>query len=141
MGKNGYGNGRAMSIPGGVVLGGIWGLIWTLIGSGLLGWLIHTEKLAEHTTGYGSMMILLSASILGSLISYRKTKRQRILVCLGAGGVYLLMLIGMTALFFGGQYTGFSVTALLIMGGSLASVFLTMEHENRKGRKGRKIRI
>ena len=127
--------GRAMTIPGGALLGAGSALLWTLITSGLLGWLIHTEKLTEDTVGYGSMLILLTASILGSSVSYRKTKRQRAISCLSAGGCYLLFLFSITAMFFGGQYTGIGVTVLLVLGGTAAAIFLGLEHAQGKGRK------
>ena len=134
-------NGRALSIPGGIVYGALAGFGWTMILSGILGWLIHKQYLQEAAVGYGSMVILLSASILAAMVSYGKIKRQRAASCFGAGGVYLLILVGITAFFFGGQYSGFGVTSMLILGGSGAAVFITMERQNRKTGKGCKIRI
>ena len=130
--------GRAMTIPGGALLGAVYALLWTLIASGLLGWLIQTEQLAEKSVGYGSMVILLTASMLGAGMAYRKVKHQRAIVCLTSGGIYLMLLLAVTALFFGGQYSGFGVTVFLIMGGSAATIFLGME---RKRGRGRKIKI
>ena len=130
--------GRAMTIPGGALLGAVYALLWTLMASGLLGWLIQTEQLAEKSVGYGSMVILLSASMLGAGMAYRKVKHQRAIVCLTSGGIYLMLLLAVTALFFGGQYSGFGVTVFLIMGGSAATIFLGME---RKRGRERKIKI
>lgn len=130
--------GRAMTIPGGALLGAVYALLWTLMASGLLGWLIQTEQLAEKSVGYGSMVILLSASMLGAGMAYRKVKHQRAIVCLSSGGIYLMLLLAVTALFFGGQYSGFGVTVFLIMGGSAATIFLGME---RKRGRERKIKI
>ena len=141
MKRNGKYSGRAMSITGGATFGAGCALLWTLAGSALLAWLIHTQKLAEERVGYGSMVILLSASVMGSLVSYGKTKRQRLVTCLSSAGIYLMMLLGMTAFFWGGQYTGIGVTALLVIAGSGASVLVSMERERRGVRKTRKIRI
>ena len=133
--------GHAMTIPGGAVYGATFALLWTLVGSCILSWLIHTERVQEEATGYGSLIILLTASILSALLSYSIIKRQRVVACMSAGGVYLLMLMAITAMFFGGQFTGFGVTALVILGGCAVAIFLSMEHGNRKTGKGRKIRI
>ena len=130
--------GRAMTIPGGALLGAVYALLWTLMASGLLGWLIQTEQLAEKSVGYGSMVIFLTASMLGAGMAYRKVKHQRAIVCLSSGGIYQMLLLAVTALFFGGQYYGFGVTVFLIMGGSAATIFLGME---RKRGRERKIKI
>ena len=135
MKRNGIAKGRAMSIPGGARLGAVYSILWTLTASSLLSWLIHTQKLEEQAIGYGSMVILLSASIVGAVISYRKVKRLRVAACFSAGGIYYLILLGITAIFFGGQYTGMGVTALLVLGGSATAIFMSMEHSRGKGRK------
>lgn len=134
-----YGNGRAMPLPMGAALGAMCGLAWTFLSSAFLGWMIRKQWLEMDSVGYGSMIILLTASMLAAGISYRKVKIRRLLSCVSGGIGYFLLLLAMTALFFGGQYSGFGVTCLLILGGSLAAVFLGMESE-RGIRKGRKIR-
>ena len=136
-GKN---RGRAMPLPMGAALGALYGFLWTLIGSGILSWMFHKEWVEMESVGYGSMVILLTASILAGLTGYRKVKRRRLLTCISSGMGYLLMLLALTALFFGGQYSGVGVTALLILGGSAAAVFIGMESE-RGNRKGRKIHV
>lgn len=141
MKQNSLQKGRATSIPAGALIGAMYALIWTLLTSGVLGWLIYTEKMAEENIGYGSMVILLTASVLGALVSYGKVKRQRAVACLSAGGIYLLILLAITALFFGGQYTGVGVTSVLVIGGSGVAIFVSMERGNRKRGVGRKIRI
>jgi len=134
-----YGNGRAVPLPVGAALGGLYGFMWTFLASAILSWMIRKQWLDMESVGYGSMFILLTASMLSATISYRKVKIRRFLSCISGGIGYLLLLLGMTALFFGGQYVGFGVTCLLILGGSVAAVFLGMELEkgSRKGRKNR----
>ena len=141
MKRNGLRNGRASTIPGGMLFGAMIGTVWTLTMSGLLGWLIHRQILDEKALGYGSMVILLTASVLAATVSYGKIQRQRAFVCFGAGVVYLLILVGITAFFFGGQYSGFGVTGILVLGGSAVAIFITMGWQNRKAGKGRKIRL
>jgi hypothetical protein len=53
----------------------------------------------------------------------------------------MLMLVALTALFFGGQYTGIWVTMLLILGGSGTTALLGMGKGNRHVRSERKIRL
>ena len=133
--------GHTMTMPGGALFGAALAMAWTLMAAAFVGWLLHSERILESGIGYGSMGILLSASMLGAAVAQRKVQRQRLLAAAGAGGIYFLMLLGLTALFFGGQYTGFGVTALLVMGGSLVTALLA-GRQKRGGYPGsRKIRI
>ena len=59
-------NGRAMSMPGGILYGALISYVWTILTAGILAWMIHKEMVAETTIGYGSMVILLTGATLGS---------------------------------------------------------------------------
>lgn len=131
--------GRASSMPAGLAMGGLCGLAVTLLGAGILAKLIDANTLPETSIGYGVMVILMLASFLGALLAYNKIKRQRMLVCMASGLSLFLILLSMTALFFGGQYSGVGVTALLILCGSGLAALLGLR-ENRGG-KTRKIKI
>ena len=132
--------GHAVSLPAGAVIGASAALLWTLTASGILAWLILKGKLQQETVGYGSMVILLLGSILGGLIAKKKVKRQLLLTTFSAGAVYLMMLLAITALFFGGQYSGFGVTALLVLGGSGTAALMGIGKRSSTGSKRHKIR-
>ena len=110
--------GRTMSMPAGVMLGAGWAFLWTIAASIILAKLIDTEVIAESAVGYCSIVILLTASALGSTLAWKKIRRQRALVCAIAGGVYFLELIALTCLLFGGRFQAVAVTAGLIAAGS-----------------------
>lgn len=135
-----YRNGRTMPLAMGAAVGALYGFLWTMAASALLSWAVHRQWLEMEFIGYGSMVILLTASVLAALIGYRKVKCRRVLVCISSGAGYMLMLLAMTALFFGGQYSGVEVTACLVFGGSLAAVFIGMESE-KGSRKRHKIKV
>ena len=131
--------GRAVSIPAGVTMGCAASLAITVVGSLLVAKLISAEVLADTAIGYGAMFILLTASALGSAISAAKTKRLRLQVCLLSGGAYYASLLAVTALFFGGQYQGMGVTALLVAAGTGVVILLGGREKKRpKYRKGRR---
>lgn len=132
--------GRAMSMPGGVLLGASVSMVCTVAGAALTALLIDREILGEQMIGYGSMIILITASLLGSLFAWQKVKRQRMVVCLLSGLIYLLMLISLTALFFGGQYEAVGVTVILILAGSGTAVLMGMGPVRGKGTGRHKIR-
>ena len=110
-------NGKASSMPAGLVWGGVSGMISTLVLSALLAWMIVEGKLRQNQMGYGIMVILTVSAFLGAKTAFAKVQRRRLMVCTGAGAVYFAMLLSVTALFFGGQFSGVGETALMILCG------------------------
>ena len=131
--------GRTLSMPAGLAVGAAVSLGITLAGAAILAWLIDKERLDMGSVGYGILAVLLLASFLGALVSFGKIRRRRMVVCLASGAVYLGMLLSITALFFGGQYSGVATTALLILGGSMAAALLGLGPG--RGGRGRKIKL
>ena len=129
-----------MSMPAGLAIGAAISIGWTILWAAVLAKLIDTEALDENAVGYGAMLILLTASFIGALLSGGRIKRQRVLVSMASGGIYYLVLIGITALFFGGQYTGMGVTALLVLAGSTCAMLLAAGERGGKKRKPIKMR-
>lgn len=130
----GSATGRTKSIPEGLTIGGIISLGITLAGTALLATLIDRQIMDMEQVGYGILVMLLIGAFLGALASYRSIRRRRLLVCLASGGVYLGLLLCITALFFGGQYSGVGTTAVLILAGSAAAALMGMG----QGRGGRR---
>ncbi len=119
-------SGRTMSMAAGLALGGCISLVITLILSAVGAKLMDSQVIPEHGAGYLSLGILLLASILGAAVAYRKIRRQRLVVCMASGGIYYGILISMTALFFGGQYQGMGVTALVVLAGAGTTALVGM---------------
>lgn len=126
-------SGTTSGIPAGLGIGALLSLVCTLAGSAILAKLIDQEIVAEDAIGYGVIVILLISSFLGTIAAYGRIRRQRAMVCALSGAVYYLTLLAITALFFGGQYTGMGVTALVVLAGSGCAILLGMG----KGRGGR----
>lgn len=130
--------GRAVSMPAGLGTGTAVSVGLTVLLAGILAQLVLSQILPEAYIGYGVMVLLLGSSLAGAAVAAGKIKRQRILVCIFSGALYLLVLLGITALFFGGQYEAVGTTALLVMGGALTAGILGMNE--RRPQKGRKLR-
>ena len=130
--------GRASSMPIGVLAGGACALAGTMLTSAVLAKLVDMEIIPQDKIGYGIMVLLLLCAFLGANEACRRVKRQYLIVSAISAGFYYSMLLSVTALFFGGQYSGMGVTAVLVLCGSLLAVFL--RSGNREGRKRRKIR-
>ena len=126
--------GRAMSIPGGLAVAAGVSVAVTVLLSLLLAKLIVDEQMGMEHAGYGTMILLMTASFLGAVTAQRKIKHRKALVCLLSGLVYYGILLGFTALFFGGQYTGAGVTGLVILAGS-GTAALTAAGKGRTGKK------
>lgn len=126
-------------MPAGIAVGGLTSLSITLVGVAVLAWLIHKERMAMDSVGYGIMALLLIASFLGAVTAHRKIRRRRMVVCTVSGITYLGMLLCIPALFFGGEYSGVLVTALLVAAGSFCAGLLGLRQGRGAGR--RKIKI
>ena len=131
---------KAMSIPSGLALGVIVALAVTVTGAGTAAWLILRGILVEGASGYCAMTILLLASIAGAAVSAGTIQRLRTQMCLLSGGGYYLCLMAVTALFFGGEYQGMGVTALMVFCGSVLVILLPPGSKNRSGYRRRKKR-
>ncbi len=125
-------------MPIGVLAGGACAFAGTMLTSAVLAKLVDMEIIPQDKIGYGIMVLLLLCAFLGANEACRRVKRQYLIVSAISAGFYYSMLLSVTALFFGGQYSGMGVTAVLVLCGSLLAVFL--RSGNREGRKRRKIR-
>lgn len=132
--------GRAMSMPAGVSAGMAVSLVITLVGAFVLGWLINQEALEINSIGYGAMVILLAASFLGALTAKVRIKHRYLVVCMLTGVGYYLVLLGITAMFFGGQYQGMGVTLAMVLAGSGAAGLLSIKKKKSITKGYRKLR-
>lgn len=131
-------SGRASTTAVGLALGAGASMTLTLVGCAGVAWLVARETIQEGAMGYGIMVVLVAAAMVGALITSGRVKRQRLIMCLASGGIYFLILIAMTALFFGGQYGALGSTALCIACGSGGAAFLKRDSEKGVKRKRRK---
>lgn len=122
---------KAVSTPLGLSMGVSTSIFVVAMMLSLMAKLIQMEIIPEEKLGHGIMVTLLTASFTGSIIAAASVKRRKGMICMLTGLLFLGMLLAMTALFFGGQYSSVGVTALLILGGSGAGA-LTSTRERKK---------
>lgn len=134
--------GKTMSMPAGILVGAATGLALAIAGAMAAGNMLDKMWIAMDSIGYAAMVILLISAFLAAQTAWNRIHHQRVAVSFGAGGVYYLMLLAMTALFFGGQYTGMGVTALLIFAGCGCSVLVGLYRKSpgNQGKYGKRIR-
>ena len=99
--------------------------------------LIGGERIPEESVGYGVMVILTLSSFSGAMAAAGRIRRRRLLICLLSAGIYYGILLAMTALFFGGQYSGAGVTALMVLCGAGLAILTGL----RDGRGGKRPKI
>ena len=115
--------GRASSVPAGLAYG--WVAFMTVLFAGIAGLasLINGEKISMTHMGYGIMAVLMVGAWSGAMISNRRIKRNKMIVCLSEGVICFITLLLITALFFGAKYSAVGETGLLIFCGSMMPCF------------------
>ena len=122
--------GKAMSLPLGIGLGVMISVIVTLLGTVVLTYLISRESVTQEGIGLGCGIILVIASFLGDICACAGIKRRWLMVCAVCSAGYYLVLLAVTALFFGGQYHGILTGAILILIGSAVAALAGMKGKN-----------
>ena len=109
--------GKTIGIPAGIAIGTLISLVVSIIGAAVSAWLVSSEKIGEGGIGYASLIIVALATVGGAWFSVSMIKRLRLQMCMLSGACYFLCLLGMTALFFGGQYQGIGSVAIAVICG------------------------
>ena len=129
-------SGKAISTPAGIGLGLLASVTVTVGGAAILAWMVSGERMGGDAIGYGAMVVLFLSSLLGALLAANRIKRLRVQMCLISGGAYYLTLLGITALFFGGQYQGMGVAAILVLVGCGTAALVGL-----RGGKGKQLKF
>ena len=135
MGVQQKATGRASSIPAGLAMGAAVSILTTAVICLIGGWMIGSEMISQEQIGYCSLTALLASAVMGSTAAWKRIKRKRLMVCLTSGGIYFLILAGITIVFFDGRFEGLGVTFLTILVGVVIPVLLT--NRDAKGRTGK----
>lgn len=129
--------GKAGSYLKGISIGTVVALALTMCYAILMSQLVLTDKIDVSALGYGSMILLPLASAVSAWIAVGIIKRKRMQVCIISGGTYFAMLGLINIFFFGGQFNGGLITAVLILVGVLCVGLLGMKGERGSRKKYR----
>ena len=127
--------GRASSVPAGLAAGAITALGITLVTSLFVAYLVSGEYIGQDKIGYGAIFVLLMASAIGSWFAIRKIKKMPIQMAALSGLLFYVMLLSMTALFFGGQFNGMAVTLVFVLVGSGAGGIMASARSKKQKQK------
>lgn len=128
------------SVVSALVVGAAASVAVTLIGTAICAALISAETINAGSLGYCAIGILLLSSFIGAAAAAGKRKEKRLYTSLIAGAIYMIVLLCVTALFFGGRYEGVAVTALVIFSGSILNTLLGQSRKNTPKSRRSKIR-
>lgn len=130
--------GRAMTVPSGLAVGATVSMTTTIVIAFLGAQMVMNGILSQEQIGYCSLAALLASTILGAITACNRIKTRKLFVCILSGCIYLSVLLATTALFFGGQYQGFGVTAATVLIGCVAAMLLTDRLGNSRPKHRRK---
>ena len=132
-------SGRAASMPMGLLIGLTVSMGITVLLTAICAKLVDMQQIDVKNIGYCAMVILMIAPFCGAKTAQKRIKHQNLMVAAMSGGLYFLTLIGITILFFGGQFEAVGVTLLLIVGG-VGLTLLTGGGKNNSGKHRNKKR-
>lgn len=126
---------KGRSIPVSIFIGIAISILLTLIVAGIAAALLASERIGIQTLSAIASITVVIATGVGSWLSTRLAGKQRMLVCLITGAGYFLLLLAMTAMFFGGSYEQVPIRLLFVLLSSALVGFLGM-----KGKRNNKIK-
>ncbi len=116
--------GKAVPMPAGVGLGVALSVVSLLIQCAALSWFVLKGVIGGEIIGYGSMGALSLSAMLGAAVASAKIKRRQMLVCLLTGALFLLVLVLVTVICFGGRFSGVITTVIVcLLGSGIVGVF------------------
>ena len=128
--------GRAMTIPGGLAYASAISIFLTILMSGSISLALEKGWLPFEKSGYAVMLLLFLTAVSGGIAASKRIKHQILAVCIANGVIYFLLLMSITALFYGGQYSAVGETGLVIAAGSSMAALLCLKGKN-SGKKKR----
>ena len=127
-------SGKATSMPIGIGIGALTSFAVTLLGAAVLSYLIVSERISEASVGYGAMIVLFLSSALGAWLAAARIKHRRLMVCSLAGIGYYLLLLIVTVLCFGGEFSGMGISAIVIALGSMFAMLPFLQKKQGKSK-------
>lgn len=122
---------QSKKIPVGIGIATLCGILAALAGVLILAWLISTGKIKEETLEYGIMILSILTAIVVSSTAIKQVQRHILLISTGSCLCSLIVLLGINALFFDGNYEGVGVTLLMMLGTGVAVALIALKHQNK----------
>ncbi len=109
----------------------------TFVLSAIVAKLVDTGALGEGWIGHSALAITFLSAWVGASAGYGHARQRRLEVSALSCGIYFLLLLALTAVAFGGMYTGVWKSLLLVVSAALVAALPAL----RKGRGVKRKRI
>ena len=120
-----------------ILIGTATSILTSVIGAAITAWVISTGKAPQSGTNTAGWIILFLSAACGSWIASKMAEGKKLQTAMITGGAYLMILILMTALFFGGQYQGMGVSGIIVFGVCAIIAFLPTKNSPARGKRKR----
>ena len=127
--------GKTLSLPVGIGIGIAVSMALTVGGAMLLAVLINGEQMGFASLSTAISLIHLIASFAGTYLATALTQQKKLITASATAAGYLIVLLGMTALLFGGQYEGVWLSLLMVLLGAGCVILLDLRGSKSPARK------
>lgn len=118
--------GTAMSMPGGIAMGVCFSVVISIAGALIMTAMISNQSMPFESVGMGCVVLIAAAALSGAYLATLLVKRRNLLVCGITGLAYFLILLSVSAMFFGGTYSGVGMGALMVLLGAGGATALSI---------------
>lgn len=140
MGKKDY-KSKDISLPFAVCAGTGVGVLVMVIGVFLITLLIHNETIESNSIGYFVLADTFISAMLGCITSIIIAKRKMLIISLLTSIAIMVVFVSITALFFGGQFSGVPVTFVVIIGAGISAALILYKVIGRPKTYHRKVKL
>ena len=134
MAKTSKRTGNAKSIRSGLAIASLRSMAITFVVSAGIAALLETEKITWTDAGYWIMGMLYLSSFVGSKFAVMFIKRQKLTIIIMTSILYWGLLLCLTALFFGGDFSAIWETAGIIAAGAGSAALISFPSRKKKVR-------
>lgn len=127
-------SGQGVTIPAGIAIGVITSVAVMLMGALLISFLVMNETVPINGIGLGAMCVLVLAAAAGAWLATVLTRQKKLLVSGLTALIFYLVLLSITAVFFGGMFAGMCIVALMILLGAGATVLFGLRKKSGKSK-------
>ncbi len=124
-------SGTTSGIPTGILYGVLLSIAITFAGIAILAYLVSEEMMAQENIGACAVITIMVSAAAGAILTAAKVKRMRVQMCLASSAGYFVVLLAITAVFFGGQYSGVGITGATMLVGIVCAVLISAVVEKR----------
>lgn len=123
------------------IAGSITGILFLLVSAAILATLVLNSSIPEERIKLFVLVLIVFSTFLGTLVGRKSAGENKNVVCFVIGMVIFCTLLLMTAVLFGGKYTGVGETGLLILCGCVLPIFVKPGGKKKKKPRSQMVKL